>query len=742
MQAKGEIVKIIFRSEETGYTVLDLKCDGGEFLTAVGIFPPVNEGEKLVVDGEYKRQSKFGNQFVVEKVMISSPTRLDSMRKFLSSGLIKGLGPVTADAIVDTYGLESLEKMKYPFELKKVKGISLQKATEFGSQYMKILNIQEAVMFLQSLSITIKMSLKIYKALGDSTISTVSKNPYSLIEVVDGIGFLTADKIADKVGISKNSDKRITAGIIYLLKETSDRLGNTFIREEDLVGETEKLLALDDENPCQRIRDNVEDLVLLGMVKRVEAEDCIAIMLTRNFVVEKGIAKRLLELSSSANVDIVADAEKEIENFEREMNLSLHDSQRMAVENAIRNGVAIVTGGPGTGKTTIIKCILHAFRNLDMKVALTAPTGRASKRMSEATGGDAKTIHRLLELDWSQDKTSFAYGESNKLPLDVIIVDEVSMVDEFVFYSLLKAINRGTRLVLVGDKDQLPSVGAGNILSDLIESQQFSVSNLTQIYRQTEDSQIVVAAHDINHGVIPDLSNKSKDFFFEEREGGDEIKNTVLDLCVKRLPKFLDLQPSKIQVLSPMKRGIAGVINLNKEMQKTLNPYNPLKKQITVGETTFREGDKVMQTVNNYKLDWTLLDFGKNERGVGVFNGDIGFLETIDVSKRQLIVRFEDDRVAKYSSSDAEQLTLAYAVTIHKSQGSEFDAVVVSLDANYLLLTRNLLYTAVTRAKKMVVIVGSKKTLRIMVSNNQTSKRNSLLKKLIVEEANKEELFD
>lgn len=432
--------------------------------------------------------------------------------------------------------------------------------------------------------------------------------------------------------------------------------------------------------------------------------------------------------------DFRVNTDYEVSLFEKEAGITLHPNQVEAVRAAIENGVQIVTGGPGTGKTTIVKCIMHIFGNLGQKVALCAPTGRAAKRLSAATGEEAKTIHRLLDLDWKDGGGRFAYNEDRRLPLDVLIVDEVSMVDEFVFNAMLKAMERGSRLVLVGDKDQLASVGAGNVLSDLIKCGRFPVSELTQIYRQSEDSKIVVNAHRINRGEMPELDNKSKDFFFEERDDAESIARTAAELVTKRLPKYLCVSPMEIQLLCPMKRGSAGTVNLNRILQAELNPPSPVKREAKQGDTLFREGDKVMQTQNNYQQEWVQTVGTRVERGTGVFNGDIGIIEAINPQIMQFTVRFDDDKVAVYQYSDIEQLALAYAVTIHKSQGCEFDAVVIALDANYMLQTRNLLYTAVTRAKKLVVIAGAKKTVAKMIRNNETARRYSLLINLIEEE--------
>ncbi|MBO4380994.1 MAG: AAA family ATPase, partial [Clostridia bacterium] len=449
------------------------------------------------------------------------------------------------------------------------------------------------------------------------------------------------------------------------------------------------------------------------------------------------IATKLLQLQTEA-ADFRADVDYEIKRFENEQGITLHENQVSAVKEAIENGVQIITGGPGTGKTTIVKCILRLFKNLKQSVALCAPTGRAAKRLSQATGEEAKTIHRLIELAWGDDEFGREFDpdvDYNHLLEDVVIVDEVSMVDEYVFCALLQAMKRGARLILVGDKDQLASVGAGNVLHDLIASKEFNVSYLTQIYRQSEESKIVPNAHKINDGIMPELDNKSNDFFFEERLGADDICETTLALVTKRLPKFLGMRPQDIQVLCPMKRGSAGVYNLNRELQKVINPPSPTKREVRHGDFLFREGDKVMQVVNNYELSWKQIDVLTVESGKGVFNGDIGVIESINSQTMQFTVRFDDDKVAVYASDNLDELVLAYAVTIHKSQGCEFDAVVIPLDANYMLQTRNLLYTAVTRAKKLVVIVGAKQTIARMIRNNETARRYSLLEDLIAEAA-------
>lgn len=733
MELSGEIKTVIFRSDDTGYTVFDMRCEESIF-TVVGICPPLSEGQNIRVEGKFQTRSAYGRQFAAEKVWVSQPSKLEGIKRFLGSGLIRGLGPVTAEAIVERFGVNSLQMMKYPMELNKVRGISLKKATEFGMNYVRLEKMQNAVMFLQDLGISVNMALKIYRVYEEKTETNIRKNPYMLVDDIDGIGFATADRIASELGIVGDSDYRICAAISYLLKDAALRSGHNYLPQNELISSAIELLSIDSDDIEQRVRENINDMVMLGDLVCCDTGEHIAVLLRKSYQTEKSIAKKLLQIQSEA-ADFRVDVDYEVGRFEQEAGFSLHDNQRIAVKAAVENGVQIVTGGPGTGKTTIVKCILKLFSNLGQRVALCAPTGRAAKRLSQATGEEAKTIHRMLDLDWKNGEGHFTYNDNTRLPLDAIIIDEVSMVDEYVFNSLLHALERGTRLVLVGDKDQLASVGAGNVLNDLIKCGKFPVSYLTEIYRQSESSRIVPNAHKINAGTMPDLDNKTSDFFFEEKENADDICATTLALVTTRLPKYLNMRAQDIQVLCPMKRGSAGTYNLNRELQRAINPPSPNKKELRVGDTLFREGDKVMQMQNNYQQDWTQTVGFRTERGSGVYNGDIGIIESINTQVMQFTVRFDDDKVAVYQYSNIDQLALAYAVTIHKSQGSEFDAVVIALDANYMLQTRNLLYTAVTRAKKMVVIVGSKNTVWRMVRNNETARRYSLLLKLIEEES-------
>ena len=551
MQLQGEIKTVIFASQDTGYTVLDMRCEDSVF-TVVGIFPPVSEGQNIRVEGKFQVRTMYGKQFFADKVWVYEPNKLDGIKKFLGSGLISGLGPVTAESIVNTFGVDSLEAMKHPMELAKVRGISLKRATEFGMNYVKIQKMQDAIMFLQDLGITINMALRIYKTYDVKTVDNVRKNPYMLVDDVDGIGFATADRIAGELGIEKNSDYRICAAISYLLKDAALKGGHNYLPENELVSNAIALLSIDSDNIEERVRDNLQDMVLMGDLVRYDAKEHVAILLKKNFNTEKNIARKLLQLQQEAG-DFRVDVANEVARFEKEAGFELHPNQVSAVKEAIENGVQIVTGGPGTGKTTIVKCILKLFKDLGQRVTLCAPTGRAAKRLSQATGEDAKTIHRMLDLDYKNGEGHFTYNENTRLPFDVVIVDEVSMVDEYVFNALINAMERGSRLVLVGDKDQLASVGVGNVLNDLIKCGKFNVSYLTQIYRQSEQSKIVPNAHKINNGVMPDLDNKSNDFFYEEKNSSEEICQSTLGLVTKRLPKYLNMKPADIQVLCPMK---------------------------------------------------------------------------------------------------------------------------------------------------------------------------------------------
>lgn len=732
MIISGDVEKIIFRNEDNGYTVVDLRSSG-DYVTAVGVFPEIYEGMRLELTGDYKYHTRHGLQFLAESVKVVEPDGAAAIEKFLKSGIFKGVGEVTARNIVERFGERTLDVMKTsPEKLAEVKGISAKKAAEICATLREHGEMQDTLVYLQRFDVSLNLALKIYKTYGARTEEVVKTNPYQLISDVERVGFQTADKIAQEVGITKDSDFRIRAGIIYTLKEASNKSGHTALPDDILKKELLSLLGFD-ETYLEKAECNIEDLIFLAEIKDYVVDNARFYMLYKSYLTEKTIARRLA-LLEAAHGGVEVDFSEQIDKFEEMSGIKLHEKQREAVSNSLNSGVHVITGGPGTGKTTIIKCILHILKFLKLSYQLCAPTGRAAKRMGEATGEEAKTIHRLLDLDFKDGKGYFTYNENTKIPVDVVIVDEVSMVDEYVFSSLVKALQDGATLILVGDKDQLASVGAGNVLADVIASGLFKITYLDKIYRQSDGSMIIENAHLINHGKMPVLDNRAKDFFFVDKSDPTEVKEEVEALVTTRLPKYLKCEQTDVQVLCPMKKGVAGVISLNAAIRDSLNPKKDSADDIKCGEYTFREGDKIMQTVNNYEQEWFEEVDGRIKRGAGVFNGDTGFIESIDRQNMKFNVRFDDNKVSEYSLSDIDQIIPAYAVSVHKSQGSEFKAVVVALSqGNYFIMTRNLLYTAVTRAKDLCVIVGAEDVVKRMVRNNYTAKRYTLLTRFLTE---------
>lgn len=732
MIISGDVEKIIFRNEDNGYTVVDLRSSG-DYVTAVGVFPEIYEGMRLELTGDYKYHTRHGLQFLAESVKVVEPDGAAAIEKFLKSGIFKGVGEVTARNIVERFGERTLDVMKTsPEKLAEVKGISAKKAAEICATLREHGEMQDTLVYLQRFDVSLNLALKIYKTYGARTEEVIKTNPYQLISDVERVGFQTADKIAQEVGITKDSDFRIRAGIIYTLKEASNKSGHTALPDDILKKELLSLLGFD-ETYLEKVEYNIEDLIFLAEIKDYVVDNARFYMLYKSYLTEKTIARRLA-LLEAAHSGIEVDFSEQIDKFEEMSGIKLHEKQREAVSNSLNSGVHVITGGPGTGKTTIIKCILHILKFLKLSYQLCAPTGRAAKRMGEATGEEAKTIHRLLDLDFKDGKGYFTYNENTKIPVDVVIVDEVSMVDEYVFSSLVKALQDGATLILVGDKDQLASVGAGNVLADVIASGLFKITYLDKIYRQSDGSMIIENAHLINHGKMPVLDNRAKDFFFVDKSDPTEVKAEVEALVTTRLPKYLKCEQTDVQVLCPMKKGVAGVISLNAAIRDSLNPKKDSADDIKCGEYTFREGDKIMQTVNNYEQEWFEEVDGRIRRGAGVFNGDTGFIESIDRQNMKFNVRFDDNKVSEYSLSDIDQIIPAYAVSVHKSQGSEFKAVVVALSqGNYFIMTRNLLYTAVTRAKDLCVIVGAEDVVKRMVRNNYTAKRYTLLTRFLTE---------
>ena len=745
MHIEGPIEEIIFRNEQNGYTVfvLDFKTTP---VVCVGKLVSANVGENLALDGEYVNNSKYGYQFAFSSYEVVLPSTLAGIEKYLSSGLIKGVGPVTAKNIVNHFKEQTFDIIEMsPSSLAEVRNISMKKALEIGEKFKELKKLQNSVMFLQKYNISTNMALKIYDIYGSNTIEIVKNNPYRLVEDVDGIGFMTADKIAKNIGVPQNSEYRVRAGILHTLNSTIDKTGNTYMPKAMLINISQNLLEMDYEEN-KELYENALSGLTLDKTVLINWQDGYEIVIpSKLYFYETSVAQKLALLNSSTK-QTEYKIDDEILHFEEKNKISFHDEQKNAIITAINSGVSVITGGPGTGKTTIIKCIIEILSQHNQKFMLLAPTGRASKRMSDATGYEAKTIHRALEVAQGDmaSISRFVHNENNPFKTNCVIVDEMSMVDVALMHHLCKALPRDCKLILVGDKDQLASVGAGNVLDDILTSGIIKVAMLTKIFRQNEDSLIITNAHLINEGKMPIINNSCKDFFFEEKTDTGSIKQSIIDMVTRRLPTFTGLESSQIQVLAPLKAGVCGIDNLNRSLQATLNPPSIEKAELVVGENIFRVGDKVMQTANNYNLVWKKMNGFIEEEGEGVFNGDIGFIEQIDYQTGEVIVEFEDGRACLYPRTEISQLSLAYAITIHKSQGSEFDIVIIpAISGPNIILTRNLIYTAVTRAKKMVVLVGEQKNLKRMVSNTYTVKRLTLLKQLLKDADQKiKDLFD
>ena len=728
----GLVEAVIFKSEDTGYVVAKITANK-EVNTIVGTMPLIKEGQQIEVKGEWIKHKQFGRQFNVEEYKEVLPTSTKEIEKYLSTGIIHGIGPVTAKKIVKAFGEETLNILDNNIErLKEVEGIGKKKYNIIYQSYLETRELKDIIMFFQKHGVTINQCLKIYKKFGGDAQNIVSENPYILSDEISGIGFLTSDRIAKSLGIEPISDFRIQSGIKYVLNSFSG-LGNTYMPKDKLINEAQRVLSVDKE----LIEVNIYNSVLEGKIKIEKINEIEAVYSLPYYFCELGVTNKIITLSIENFQTINSDITFEISSFERKNNIVFADSQKEAILGAFENEIEIITGGPGTGKTTIIKCIIEIYENNGMKVLLAAPTGRAAKRMTESTGREAKTIHRLLEMGVSDNENSFfGRGEGEPLEGDVIIVDEASMIDIMLMNSLLKAIKLGTRLIIVGDADQLPSVGPGNVLRDLIDSEFIKVVRLKDIFRQGKESMIITNAHRINNGELPYLNKKGGDFFFDNRESNEEILETILDLVNRRLPLF-NSKWNKIrdfQVLSPTRKGILGVDNLNNELQSILNPPSKDKKERKFKDSVFREGDKVMQTKNNYSLKWNRINgYGDNE-GVGIFNGDMGFIESISEENRTVTVVFDDERRIVYDNLYVEELELAYAITIHKSQGSEFKVIITpAFMGSAFLMNRNILYTGITRAKELVVVVGNQRALKYMVDNTNSMERYSSLKERILD---------
>ena len=729
----GEIEDVIFHNSENGFTIISLFTENGP-VTATGKFPVLGTGEKVELEGEFKINPKYGEQFVATSIKINKPTTISSIKNYLASGLISGVGEITATNIVNMFGEKTLEIIEFcPSELAKVRGISLKKASDIALCYKEIKKMQDAVMFLQQYDISINMAVKIYNKYKNATEKVLKENPYCLIEDIDGVGFKTADKIAYKMGIDKTSGFRLRAGLVYTIKQIAETKGSTIVFKDELLSETATLLELYED--AEMLESALVSLMINGTIKQIEFEEKEAFAISMYYGMERYISTKLKLLCDNP-IEARIDFDREIEDYQKSSNISLHENQIKAIKKAIENGVCVITGGPGTGKTTIIKGILKIFKHAGLRCLLMAPTGRASKRLEEQTGEEASTIHRALEMQGHTDGM-FLRNERNQLECDVVICDEVSMIDDFVMSSLLKAIPAGARLVLVGDKDQLPSVGAGNVLDDIIASGVIEVVELTQIFRQSDDSSIITNSHKINDGIMPNLQEKSSDFFYSSTSEPAAVLNEIVSMVTTRIPKYSGIDPSDIQVIAPMKAGIAGVDNINVKLQEELNPKSDLKNELVHGKRVFREGDKVMQIKNNYDQEWVKIENNVITHGAGVFNGDIGVIEQINKEMQTMMVAFEDGRQAVFSIVDFENLTHAYAITIHKSQGSEFGVVIIPImGGNPMLYNKNLLYTAVTRAKKMVVLIGKQSSIYACVKNNYVVRRYTMLKSFLVNDGN------
>ncbi len=729
---KGFIEHIIYRNADNGYTVLNLLC-GEDEITCVGFFKTSDQGETIEAEGAYTTHPVYGEQFKIERYKIVPPDDAASIERYLGSGAIKGVGEALAARIVKKFGADTYRIIEEePERLAEVKGISERKAREIAVAVYEKRDAREAMTFLQKYGISNTLAIRIYEAYGTKLYGILKENPYQLAEDIHGIGFKIADEIASKIGIHTDSDYRIWSGILYTLMLAGAE-GHCYLPQELLLKKAGELLGLEPSVMEPHLGNLAMDKKLI--IKRAAKKDAeCKVYASIYYYAELNCAKMLHDLNVTAKGDLLPSEENEIaakiDRMEKELNIELDGLQKKSVEECVKNGIFILSGGPGTGKTTTINAIIRYFLSEGLDIYLAAPTGRAAKRMTEATGYEARTIHRLLELNGvvsEESKTArFERNEENPLEADVIIIDEMSMVDIFLFQALLKAITVGTRLILVGDVNQLPSVGAGQVLQDVMNSGRFPMVILEKIFRQAGESDIVWNAHRIHAGEEPKLDNKSKDFFFLERNDINVIYKHMIQLITEKLPSYVGAEPYEIQVLTPMRKGRLGVEVLNGILQKYLNPPSDDKQEYVSGDVLLRERDKVMQIKNNYQLEWEIVSrYGiPIDKGSGIFNGDMGTIVQINEYTREVVVEYDEHRRVTYPYAQLDEIELAYAVTIHKSQGSEYPAVVMPLlSGPRMLFNRNLLYTGVTRAKNCVTILGSRQTLMEMVDNNYQNRR-------------------
>lgn len=727
---KGFIEHIIYRNHDNGYTVLNLMGDGEE-ITCVGFFKTMDQGETIEAQGEYITHQVYGRQFKIEHYKILPPDDVVSIERYLGSGAIRGVGEALAARIVKMFGVDTYRIIEEePERLAEVKGISIRKAREIAVTVYEKRDAREAMTFLQTYGISNTLAIRIYETYGLNLYGIMKENPYQLAEDIHGIGFRIADEIAARIGIHTDSDYRIRSGILYTLQQAGAD-GHCYLPESRLLARAGELLEIAPELMEPQLQNLAMDKKLvIKMPEHGEQER--KVYASNYYYAELNCAKMLHDLNITEELLPAEEAAvlSKIDQVEADLEIELDELQKRSVLECIRNGIFILSGGPGTGKTTTINAIIRYFLSQKMDIFLAAPTGRAAKRMTEATGYESRTIHRLLELNGAVSEEAraarFERNEENPLEADVIIVDEMSMVDIFLFQALLKAIPVGTRLIMVGDVNQLPSVGAGQVLQDLMQSGCFETVVLEKIFRQAKESDIVLNAHRIHGGEDLVLDNKSKDFFFLERNDTDVIYKHMIQLILDKLPPYVGTQSYEIQVLTPMRKGKLGVEVLNGILQKYLNPPSPAKKECQVGDTLFREQDKVMQIKNNYQLEWEVVSrYGiPIDKGSGIFNGDIGIILSIDDYAHEVVIEYDEHRRVTYQYAQLDEIELAYAVTIHKSQGSEYPAVIMPLlSGPRMLFNRNLLYTGVTRAKNCVTILGSRETLREMVANNYQNRR-------------------
>lgn len=728
---EGYVEEIVYKSEETGYVVAKLNSKNKE-VTVVGTVPFLREGQHVKLTGQIKVHKQFGEQLSIVSCEEILPTTLDGVEKYLSSGIIKGIGPITAKKMIDHFGERTLEVLENEIDkLQEIEGIGKKKFDIICQSYLEQHDLQNIIIYFQGYGISHGQSLKIYKNFGSNAKDIIEKDPYLLCREIKGIGFATADRIASLMGVDRESSSRIKSGIDFVIGRFC-AAGNTFMPKDKVIKETTELIGVKDE----LVEGNIYNLVVEEKLFVENIGEIEGVFLPIYNYSELGITEKISKLSMQNYQTINTDVEFEIKTFEKIHEITFAESQKEAIEGAFNNGIEIITGGPGTGKTTIIKSIIEIYENQGMKVLLAAPTGRAAKRMTQSTGRNAKTIHRLLDITAEDESHDMLQERMMEEPLggDVVIIDEASMIDIFLMNNLLKAIGMGTRLIIVGDVDQLPSVGAGNVLKDLINSTLIKVVRLKEIFRQGAESLIITNAHRINEGQMPFLNRKDNDFFFIQNEDADGILNVILDLVNRRLPSFNKNWDKRrdIQILSPMKKGILGIINLNDRLQEILNPPSQGKRERKQKNNLLREGDKVMQTKNNYSIKWTSYNNEEVTDGDGVFNGDMGFIQSISQDSRSLTVIFDDEKKVTYDVENMEELELAYAITIHKSQGSEFKVVIIpSFMGSPFLMNRNLLYTGITRAKELVTVVGYSRALNYMVTNSTSTERYSSLESRI-----------